>query len=134
MARKGPSTIESVSGGSQGTASAVTSAQGTPAKEEETKSTLVVVWQPKLASCKMHDTTTEMPEMTDKQKEALKRLEKRWAKILNVESSIGRAEAVGFSGWKIQPWSSDPAIMVRVQGKSGATMWLGIETDGYTHA
>ena len=61
---------------------------------------------------------TEMPEMTDKQKEALERLRNRWAKILNVESSIG----------------SDDAIMVRVQGQSGATMWLGIEKDGYTHS
>ena len=60
---------------------------------------------------------TEMPEMTDKQKEALERLRNRWAKILNVESSIG----------------SDDAIMVNVQGETGITLWLGIETDGYTH-
>lgn len=57
-------------------------------------------------------------KMTEKQKEALERLRNRWAKILNVESSIG----------------SDDAIMVNVQGQSGATMWLGIETDGYTHS
>ena len=66
----------------------------------------------------MHDTTTEMPQMTDKQKEALQALRKRWAKILNVESSIG----------------SDDAIMVHVQGETNITLWLGIETDGYTHA
>lgn len=57
-------------------------------------------------------------KMTDKQEEALERVRARWAKVLNVESSIG----------------SDGAIMVRVQGQSGATMWLGIEEDGYTHS
>ncbi len=61
---------------------------------------------------------TETPEMTDKQREALERVRARWAKVLNIESSIG----------------SDGAIMVRVQGQSGSTMWLGIEEDGYTHS
>ena len=57
-------------------------------------------------------------EMTDKQRQALEAVRKRWAKVLNIEKAPG----------------SDDAIMVRVQGKSGATMWLGIEEDGYTHS
>lgn len=56
--------------------------------------------------------------MTDKQKQALEAVHKRWFKVLNIEKAPG----------------SDDAIMVHVQGKSGATMWLGIEEDGYTHS
>lgn len=56
--------------------------------------------------------------MTYQQKRALVMVRRRWAKVLNIEKAPG----------------SDDAIMVRVQGQSGATMWLGIEEDGYTHS
>jgi len=58
-----------------------------------------------------------MDLMTDKQRQALEAVRKRWAKILHVETAIG-----------------GDCIMVHVQGESGATMWLGIEEDGYTHS
>jgi hypothetical protein len=57
-------------------------------------------------------------KMTKEQQERLNILRKRWKKILSVESGIG----------------SDDHIMVHVQGESGATMWLGIEADGYCHS
>jgi hypothetical protein len=56
-------------------------------------------------------------KMTYKQKRAFINVRRRWANILHVETAIG-----------------GDCIMVHVQGESGATMWLGIEKDGYTHA
>jgi len=56
-------------------------------------------------------------KMTYQQKRAFINVRRRWAKILDVETAIG-----------------GDCIMVHVQGESGATMWLGIEEDGYTHS
>lgn len=55
--------------------------------------------------------------MTYQQKRAFVRVRRRWARILDVETAIG-----------------GDCVMVHVQGQGGATMWLGIEKDGYTHA
>ena len=34
----------------------------------------------------------------------------------------------------LRTWGQEGCIMVEVTGDWGQTMWLGIETDGYTHS
>jgi hypothetical protein len=51
------------------------------------------------------------------QKEAYKKLSERWEKV-------GDPQIASF----------DNVWMVKVTGKTGMTMWLGIEEDGHTHS
>jgi len=53
---------------------------------------------------------------TADQKTAYRKLRDRWAKVGNPQLAFGDV------------W------MVKVTGKDGMVMWLGIETDGYTHS
>lgn len=57
--------------------------------------------------------------MTEAQKEAIERLKKEW-------SSVSEPTAMY--------WDKSGCVMVAVGYSDGKTgMWIGIETDGYTH-
>tara|TARA_R110000868_G_scaffold108808_1_gene296736 strand:- start:1329 stop:1505 length:177 start_codon:yes stop_codon:yes gene_type:complete len=56
--------------------------------------------------------------LTEAQKAAIEILKKRWDKV---------GEPAPYGG-------SDPCVMVQVKAANGATMWLGIESDGHTHS
>ena len=69
---------------------------------------------------KLYPDASNLPGLaaTLKQWDAIDKLNKKWDKILSVEKGIGM----------------DHALVVEVQGKSGSTQWLAIETDGYTNS
>jgi len=57
-------------------------------------------------------------ELTKEQIKALETIKERWATV---------TAPVPFLG-------GDGCAMVQVTGENGGSMWLGIETDGYTHS
>jgi len=57
-------------------------------------------------------------ELTKEQRAAIDNLRSRWQTVSEPSSAIG----------------SDQYVMVEVTGENGSTLFLGIETDGYTHS
>jgi hypothetical protein len=56
-------------------------------------------------------------KLTEAQQTAYDRLSTIWTTVSDPSPMIGEA-----------------CIMVEVTGESGCSLWLGIETDGYTHS
>lgn len=56
--------------------------------------------------------------LTDKQKEAIERIRPRWHKLGEPQATC----------------CMDNAVVVQCFYESGASMWVAIETDGYTHS